>query len=162
MTKISLALIVSVVAFFSSSCVGYQTISFEDNTGVIEIFDSLSDSQDLLFIKANDWMVSTFNDATSVIEYSDKEAGVIIGKYKLHGEINHGLYGATTDTRVYAKIEIEVKENKARVIIKPIGSWQYDSSGITIYNYSKEDAIADMQKLADSLEVRLNKVEDDF
>ena len=34
-----------------------------------------------LFDLANRWAVTAFTDASSVIEYSDKESGVISGKY---------------------------------------------------------------------------------
>ena len=33
------------------------------------------------FIKANEWMVQSFNDAKSVIQFKDKEAGIVKGKY---------------------------------------------------------------------------------
>lgn len=47
---------------------------------VIEISDK---SKDQIYIKANGWFVETFNSAESVIEFQDKEAGKIMGKYVL-------------------------------------------------------------------------------
>jgi len=43
-----------------------------------------------------------------------------------------------------------VKDSKARISIEPLGSWKYDSSGMTIFNYSEDDAMEDMQNLAAS------------
>lgn len=157
-TFISLLLIALVLP----SCFAqYQTISFSETDRVSMIFDDLNGTQTELYIKANDWMVSTFVDATSVIQFSDKESGVLMGKYLLNGEVRSAGY-MTIDTRVYAKIDIRVKDNKAKIEIEPIGSWQYDPSGRTIYNYSKMDALLDMSALAQSLESRLRQAKDDF
>lgn len=149
--------------FIITSCaMSYQTISFAEDEAVINVFDSLDATKNDLFVRANDWMVSTFSDATSVIEYSDKEAGTIIGKYLLSGVVKVGAYGSSVDTRVYAKIDIRVKDNKAKVTISPLGDWTYDPSGFTIYKYSKEQAKIDMNALAESLRIRLIKQDDDF
>ena len=100
-------------------------------------------------------MISMFVDASSVIEFSDKEGGVLIGKYLMSGEIRTGysFYAtATVDSRVYAKIDIRVRDGRARISIEPIGSWKYDDSGLTIYNYSKENFYQDMDKMMLSFE----------
>ncbi|MPN59673.1 hypothetical protein SDC9_207395 [bioreactor metagenome] len=54
---------------------------------------------------------------------------------------------ASVDSRVYAKIDVRVRDNRARISIEPLNSWQYDDSGLTIYNYSKENFYQDMDKL---------------
>jgi hypothetical protein len=146
-----------------SSCFGaYQTVYFTEAEAVSRVIDNLGASKSELFIRANDWMVTNFNDASSVIEFSDKESGTLIGKYKLFGTVKSGSYGTTVDTRVYAKIDIRIKDNKVKATILPLGDWQYDSSGFTIYKYNKETAINDINKLIDSLKIKLNTVEDDF
>ena len=48
----------------------------------------MTDNQDDLFIKANDWMISMFKDASSVIQFNDKQEGVLIGKYLMSGTLN--------------------------------------------------------------------------
>lgn len=68
----------------------------------------------------------------------------------MHGELVTGLYGSSVDTRVYAKIDIRVKDSKARISIEPLGSWKYDSTGMTIFNYNEDDAREDIQILASS------------
>jgi hypothetical protein len=124
-----------------NSCgISIQALSFEDEP-IVMVFDDISGTKSKLFVKANEWMVSIFKDATSVIEFSDKEEGVIIGKYLMYGTFG------TIDTRVYSKIDIRVKDDRARISILPIGSWKYDKSGMTIYTYSKEKAVEDITAL---------------
>ena len=36
------------------------------------------------FVKANEWMVNIFTNPGSIIQFTDKEAGVIKGKYIIH------------------------------------------------------------------------------
>jgi len=139
-----------------------QTVGFTEDEQLVKVFDNLPSTKDKLFLKANDWMIRTFNSAESVIQHSDKEDGVIIGKYLMHGTLSHGgPYSAAADTRVYAIIDIRVKDQKARIEIRP-QDWKYDSSGMTVYNYSKQDAIADIQRLVDSFYNSLQKKDVEF
>ena len=66
----------------------------------------------------------------------------------MSGTISSSKYGAA-DSRIFAIIDIRVKDHKARLEIKPRGEWSYDASGMSIYNYSKDDAINDMKLLSD-------------
>lgn len=150
-----------VIPFFLLSCT-IATVSVPETEYVIDVYDSLVDSKNKLFLKANRWMVSTFNNAESVIQHSDKEEGVIVGKYLMFGQISSGAYGVTNDNRVYAIIDISVKDGKAKIEIKPQGTWQYDESGMTIYTYSKQDAINEMKGLSKSFLQALLKEESDF
>lgn len=65
-----------------------------------------------LYVKANSWFVDTFNSAESVIEYQDKEAGKIMGKYILF--YKEGIYSYM----VRQIISVDIKNNKVRFIIK--------------------------------------------
>jgi hypothetical protein len=142
----------SILAFYClivSSCAPYQVISFDQ--AYIKVFEDLPGNKNQLFVKANEWMVKTFNSAESVIQFSDKEEGTIIGKYLMFGEVHSGGYGVTVDNRVYAKIDIRIKDNKARISIEPLDKWQYDPSGISIYKLSRESALDEMDGLSDGL-----------
>lgn len=142
------------ITLLVSSCA--TMVTFSENEAVSHVFDDTPGSQDELYLKANSWMIETFNNAESVVQHNDKEQGVIIGKYLLHGSSASGLYG-NVDNRIYATIDIRLKDNKARIEIKPQGSWQYDESGMSVFSYSKQDAIADMNHLAESLHQSLLK-----
>jgi hypothetical protein len=72
-------------------------------------------------------------------------------------------YGnVSADSRVYAKIDIRVKDNRARISIEPMDSWKYDSSGFTIYDYSEENFHQDMAKIMLSFENALKTDKIDF
>jgi hypothetical protein len=124
----------------------YQVVKFDQPYS--KVFENLPEDKNQLFIKANEWMIKTFNNAESVIQYSDKEAGALIGKYLMSGSSDPGY--PNRDTRIYAKIDIRVKDNKAIIIIEPLSEWKHDPSGLTILTYSKEDAITDMDALSES------------
>ena len=134
-------------------------ISFTEDERFIEVID-VPGSKNELYLKANDWMIQTFNSAESVIQHSDKEEGVVIGKYLMHGSVSSGVYGAA-DTRVYAIIDIRVKDDRARLEIKPL-DWYYDASGMTVYQFSKQDAINAINRLSDSFYKGLTKESVEF
>jgi len=149
--------------FIVNACGTMKTIQIDEP--VVKVFTDLDDSQDDLFVKANDWMISMFVDASSVIQFSDKEAGVLIGKYLMSGELRTQtsfLTPASVDSRVYAKIDVRVRDNRVRISIEPLNSWQYDDSGLTIYNYSKENFYQDMDKLFLSFDNALKAETIDF
>ena len=81
--------------------------------------------QDDLYIRANTWMVENFNNAESVIQFSDKPNGIVTGKYLLSskGVMGNGL--STAWKNVYAIIKIQVKENAARITITPDSFGEY-------------------------------------
>jgi len=87
---------------FITACVVYKTVSSEPYS---EVFENLPGTKDELFVKANEWMVKTFTSAESVIEYSDKEAGALMGKYLMYHKTEAGMYGETT-IDVFATIDI--------------------------------------------------------
>lgn len=63
-----------------------------------------------LFVRANSACVELFRKANSVIEYSDKDAGIIKGKFNIPNVIS-GMY----QHRVSAIITIETKDGRARL-----------------------------------------------
>lgn len=85
-----------------------------------------SGTKDELFAKCASWAVSAFNNSEAVIEYQDKEAGVIKGKYNtdIHPMIEFIIESVIT---------IEVKDNKARITIEPTGKPYTWYSGKKMY-----------------------------
>lgn len=156
--KTKLASLAALVLF---SCAP-ALIQFHEDEHLVEIFEDLKASQDELYLKANSWMIETFKDAESVIQHSDKEEGAIIGKYLMSGGLSSGMYGSTVDTRIYAIIDIRVRDDKTRIEIKPQDSWHYDASGMTVYNFSKDDAKREMVRLAESFYNSIMKESVDF
>lgn len=115
---------------------------------IIKTFE-VNGIKDELFLNANRWMISTFKDARSIIQYSDKAEGTLIGKYLLYEE------------GIYAIIEVTVKDRKARISITP-DNWAYyqqkhtnyyykNGRGVNVHEgYTKEMAIADIDALCES------------
>jgi hypothetical protein len=80
-------------------------------------------SMDQLYVQANLWMIDQFNSAESVIQFSDKDAGIFKGKYLIYS------VGATTYTRsqsIYATLTIRVSDNRVQmdiVVIDDYPTW---------------------------------------
>ena len=73
-----------------------------------------------LFIAANAWLVESFSRANNVIQFSDKEAGIIMGRYLMNGS-----YSTLSDNNVYAIITLKVKDNLTKIKIAPQGEAKY-------------------------------------
>lgn len=147
--------IIPIFTVFLLSCAP-PLVQFKEEDNLVQVYEDVTGTKAELYLKANNWMIETFRDAESVIQHNDKEEGVVIGKYLMAGTVQRSNYG-TSDSRVYAIIDIRVKENKARIEIKPQGEWRYDVSGFTIYSYSKEDAKMEMETLAEKFHSSLLK-----
>ena len=123
-------------------------VRFSEAEHVVEVYEDVIGSRDQLYVKAASWMIALFNDPESVVQLTDKTEGVVIGKYLLHGHVET-TSNTTTDTRVYAVIEIRLRDNKARIKISPQETWSYDASA-RVKVYSKQDAQREMLALANS------------
>ena len=126
-----------------TSCATIQMVTTPKQDGIIET----RGTKDELYIKANQWMVKTFNNAKSVIQFQDKEAGKIMGKYLMNSITWGGGLYASNSSDVYSLITISVKDNATKIEIEPTNEWKYDKSGVTILNYSSEKAQDDIKKL---------------
>ena len=67
-----------------------------------------------LYRLANEWMAKSFVDSSEVIQYRDKDEGIIVGR-----GITKQPIGLITFNFWYS-LTVEVKENKARVTIEDI------------------------------------------
>ena len=120
-----------VLVLFSVGLLGIVACT-TTRTGVPQIdFSKIVDApgmlKDDLFVKTNLWAVGHFNKADSVIEYSDKEAGTISGKYV--GEkkpINGGLFGFISIRSVFT---ISIKDEKVKLDLKPVEFIVYGAGG---------------------------------
>ena len=84
----------------------YGKILFQE----VNNLDSLS--KEKIYIKANEWFIKTFNDATSVIELNDKDEGVIMGKGKSGITVSGGFL--TYNLYLDFTIKIEIQDYKYR------------------------------------------------
>ena len=89
-------------------------VSVKKTGDIIEVTGSKNE----LYLKSNEWMVRNFNNAKSVIQFSDKEAGKIMGKYRMNSE-----------PELFSLISLIVKDNTVKIEIEPIGIWAFPSVG---------------------------------
>lgn len=118
-----------------------------------KIFEIPNISKDELYIRANAWFVNTFNSAESVIQFQDKDAGKIMGKYKMYIAVGQPV---SLTVGVTSTITVDVKDNMARININKliIGDSGGDfSSDLEAMQKGREK----WEILAISLEEALNK-----
>ena len=133
-------LLISIIAFATYSCTTLKMVNL--STPKMEEIINVSGTKNELYIKANQWMVKTFTNAKSVIQFQDKEAGKIMGRYLMHSY--PGSY-YTQEIDVFALITISVKDNATKIDIEP-EPWKYYNKS-TIYNFSVEEAQNEVKKL---------------
>lgn len=108
------------------SCVATQPLQLNYKDYTLEKEISSTKGKNDLFIIANSWMVETFNNATNVIQFSDKEAGMIKGRYLMGGSISSAsTYVPEIDRRVFAIITVQVRDSLTKITIAPQGEGQY-------------------------------------
>jgi len=109
---ISVALVMSL---FGSCATMVGSDLTPDQARVVEIVECPGIDKDRLFVLANTWAVDAFVSAESVIQYSDKEAGIVKGKYII-SFIEWGFFGSDPH-KVSSTLLIEVKDGAARITI---------------------------------------------
>lgn len=77
-----------------------------------KVIDAPGQSKTELYLKANEWAVKNFVKANSVIEFSDKDAGKIMGKFVY--EFQDGIY----DTLIRSTVTVESKDGKVRISLE--------------------------------------------
>jgi len=76
-------------------------------------------SKSELFGMSNEWMVKTFTDAKSVIQFSNLETGTISGKYLMYYS-PPGQY--SSEINFYGIITIRMKDGNVQISVDPQGS----------------------------------------
>lgn len=116
-------------------------------------------SKDVLFVRANNWMVDAFKNAKSVIQFTDKDSGSISGRYLLGNISAASQFGPASDA--YATIKIRVKDGAAKISITP-ESFGYPEGNMykNYIFYTQEDVTRDVSALITSFERAMKKPED--
>jgi hypothetical protein len=135
------------------SCGSIKIVEAKSIEKVVKLVDK---PQEDLYIRANTWMVENFNNAESVIQFSDKPNGIVTGKYLLSskGVIGSGMSAAWEN--VYAIIKIQVKDNAAKITITPDSFGEYSMNPQA---YSGQQAQTDVNKLITSFSDSIGKTE---
>jgi hypothetical protein len=109
------------------------------------------------YVLANEWMVETFNNAESVIQFTDKESGTVKGKYVLRaGYVSTSPYVASRDA-LYAIITIRLRDNASRIEIDPPSRGFYSAkSGDSELGYTALKFDEDARNLINNFQKRMN------
>ena len=146
-------LIPIIVVLLFMSCATYdRPIAPEEIRTYEKILEVPNTSKDEIYVKANEWFVHTFNSAESVIQFQDKEAGKIMGKYRFNIVVGHPV---SINPGMKSTISVDVKVNRAKILIQGLIS----DFGADISNDLEfvEEARKVWVKLAISLEEYLNQ-----
>jgi hypothetical protein len=127
------------VVFLLASCVTTDP-ALTNSTTFSEIVDVTGSSVSDLYTRINLWFIDAFNSSESVIEFSDKEAGVIKGKYLFRG--NDGPYPYDCQST----ITVEVNDEKYRITFALPYIFYYSPNGS---NRSNKAAPIQTQAMAD-------------
>jgi hypothetical protein len=149
--------------------VGLMLISCATTTGTkitepvtfAEVVEVENTSPDELFTKVNMWFVDAFRKADSVIQFSDKESGVIKGKYV--DDINiyqeSGMYkGQYHIHRISSTITVEIREGRYRISFADPMTRIVGDSLNGIYPQLRAEMAVDTQELADKIKAEWVKL----
>lgn len=135
--------------FFIISCASSGlTPSPEEIRTFEKVFEIPNTSKDDLYIRANTWFVNTFKSSKSVIQFQDKDAGKIMGKYLM----------PMTYSECISTITVDVKENRARIHIS--GLVISTGADWTVFLEFLQQALVIWNDLAESLEKELNNTQE--
>ncbi len=147
MRKIIFSFLTALLMFNLTGC----SIRTMPTTPTVKVIHIDKEKQDKLYVKASNWMVETFNNSKSVIQFRDKESGTITGRYLLGIIAYASQYGPAQ--YAYAIIKIQVKDGASKITIKP-EPFRYVEG---IAYYTQEKAEADIKLLTESFQTYMQK-----
>ncbi len=163
MKKFNIALALMFCSVLLTSCGGVYSKTLLTPEAKRSVVNVPNVSQSDLFVMANNWMVENFTDAKSVVQYSDKEAGTVTGKYLLHTIIT-GITSTSPDTEndIYAIIKIQTKDGAARIQVEPSQYVNNFYPALGGKSYPIDAANEDIMNLLHSFKVRMKQGPDKF
>lgn len=156
-----------IVLLLTSSCYLPAPITEEQRSmlgSFYRIIEVEGQTKNDLFLKINSWMVKRFKHSDDVIQFSDKDAGVITGKF-VDVTAFRLKDGNTFRYNVISTIKIDVKENRVRITLKdPIA--RHSNKPFAPYEAVSSSELATnvlivWEALADDLSDFLNNNEDE-
>ena len=106
----NLIIILILFAVMASCASKREAISTPEMTGTIDVPQR---SQSYLYAKANRWIVTTFDEPKLVVQFSDKEEGLVIGKYLIFATDREDK----KCPMIYSTFNINTKDGSARIVI---------------------------------------------
>ena len=121
-------------------------VKLESTTHIIE----KNQEKEELFISANIWLVESFKSAKDVIQFSDKEAGIVMGKYMLQPPYYIGDSSNPNPNGVTALIKIQTKDGATRITVVPEAFREFESAMRPDLSYTREIAQQQINRLIQS------------
>ena len=147
MKKVIYFLLTAIVFISWLSCASLETPLTE--VPKVQRIIEVNKPKDELYKLSNEWMAKTFKSSQAVIQYQDKEAGVIVGK-----GFTSVKYLGYVDT--WFTMTIEIKDNKLRATLEDIYIYQSIQRALLespITNQEQWDkAKPELEKIIDRLE----------
>lgn len=148
--KKQIKIIIVMLVLALQSCAVMTT---ENTPAITKIIEVEGESKNQLYVKANNWVVETFKDAKSVIQFTDKESGTITGKFYLGGTSIKNKFNSPTASL----IKIIVKDNASKITIDP-PSYTYYKGG-RLDSQVKEKTEEEINLLMDTFKLAMQKKE---
>ncbi len=108
---ISILSAVLLMMIFNSCASLFSPKATEEQKRMEKILSFEQKNKEELYIQTNAWFVKIFRSAESVIEFQDKEAGKIMGKYVF------SLYDGIYKFNIKQVLSIDIKDEKIRIIL---------------------------------------------
>lgn len=116
-------LITGLVVLSLVGCVSMPPPASTPMTNIVEMVELSGQTKEQIFDKSKIWISKSFQSANNVIQYQNKSTGQIIGKgtipFPCEGFIECGAFG---QDRVNFTIQIDTKDNKARISFSDISA----------------------------------------
>ena len=134
-----------IICFISCASLGPEVTGPVEYNEVINV-DGMS--TDDIYIKANMWFVDAFQNADSVIQFSDKASGTIKGKY-VSDLVVSGYQQFLTTTI----ITVEARDGRCRISFDnpTFRQYQVNGYGVRMGGFSGGDQPVKAQIIADNL-----------
>ncbi|OEY72221.1 DUF4468 domain-containing protein [Salegentibacter salarius] len=100
-------------------------------------------SKNELYVRANSWFSEAFNSPRMVIDFRDKEEGIITGKYQMAPKWAYNGFAIYQNGGYNANIQIQLKDSATKITVKPE---QFVATG----KFNKKKAILNIRKLINS------------
>lgn len=107
---------------------GKYNVDENGNVTIFKVVDSINLSKDEIYNRAMNYFVYNYGSGKSVIQTQDKENGLIVAK-GIYSDVHVGISLITTTVSTWHIIRVDVKENKARIIVTLTGYEKVISGG---------------------------------
>jgi len=87
-----------------------------DNIVVSKVIDGINGTKDDIYIKVKNYFSRAYNNANSVLQTDDKQAGTVIGKGLYDLMTCTYMITATHNYKAYHIMRVDIKDGKVRVI----------------------------------------------